>query len=83
MKRIGNKDDVYVLFLGPDGSGKTTLLNNINSVASRRVFPVNKYFGLRTSIVHKTLFFMSKVFKPKKVKDIELKKINLLMTKFQ
>jgi len=75
FKRIGNKDDFYVLFLGPDGSGKTTLLNNINSISSKGgYFPINKYFGLRTSLVHKTLFFLSKVFKSKGVKEVELKK---------
>ena len=54
IKRIGNKDDLFVLFIGVDGSGKTLLSNKVSKIFSKGgIFPRRTYLGLNESIVSK------------------------------
>jgi thymidylate kinase len=54
LKRIGNKEDLFVLFIGVDGSGKTLLVSELNKVLSKGgIFPLPKYLGVKNSKVFK------------------------------
>ena len=54
LKRIGNKEDLFVLFIGVDGSGKTLLVSELTKVLSKGgIFPIPKYLGVKNSKVFK------------------------------
>lgn len=54
IKRIGNKDDLFILFIGVDGSGKTLLSKKVSKIFSKGgVFPITTYLGLNESLVSK------------------------------
>ena len=65
LKRIRNKEDLFVLFIGVDGSGKTFLVNESSKVLQKGgIFPIPKYLGLNNSKISK----LSKFLIPEKKK---------------
>jgi thymidylate kinase len=65
LKRIRNKEDLFVLFIGVDGSGKTFLVNESSKVLLKGgIFPIPKYLGLNNSKISK----LSKFLIPEKKK---------------